>query len=311
METVLVVGAETVTGANLSAMLADSYRVVSLSTTRPVRIGGCETGTCRPGDAVRIRDWLQRTRPDWIVYSGMPARSCWEDHWKSVDIRRLLADAKVWIRETAEVGAPLTLISSDAVFTGPWMFHSEQCRCLCPSRLAGAIRELEQYALTHCREALVVRTNVFGWTPAAADTGWVETALTALERGGPFPSDSFRYATPILATDLAGVLVQAYGAQLRGVYHVAGTERLSPAQFVQRLAHRFGLPIPRIAMGETLATRPTGFGRGETSLQTRRIRRALGIPMPLLSEGLDRLFEQQRNGFREQLGHSLQQELVA
>ncbi|HID23335.1 MAG TPA: hypothetical protein EYP14_13180 [Planctomycetaceae bacterium] len=311
VDAVLVVGAETVVGANLSATLADSYRVIALSTTRPVRIAGCETATCRHADRDRIHDWIGRTQPDWIVYSGLPARSCWEDQWQSVDVDQLVTHGRAWIRGAAARGCPFTLISSDAVFTGPWMFHREDCRCLCSSRTAQAIRRLEQSALDHCPRSLVVRTNVFGWAPAATGAGWLETVLARLERDDRLSFDCFRYATPILATDLAGILAQAYAAQLRGVYHVAGTERLSPAQFAQRLAHRFGFGVPRLVTTETLAARPTGFGRGETSLQTCRIRSALGLPMPLLTDGLDRLFEQQHNGHRERLGQSLQHELVA
>ena len=52
---------------------------------------------------------------------------------------------------------------------------------------------------------------------------------------------------------------------------------------------------------ESLIDRPSGFGCGETSLQTRKIRRALGVSMPMLGEGLQRLFQQHVEGYRGRL----------
>jgi dTDP-4-dehydrorhamnose reductase len=46
---------------------------------------------------------------------------------------------------------------------------------------------------------------------------------------------------------------------------------------------------------------PQGFGEGESSLQTKEIRKELCVAMPLLSEGLVRLREQSESGYRDRL----------
>jgi len=304
----LILGADTVAGANLAASLSDRSDVVALSTDSPVNITGCQTTVCQTSNALTVRDWIARIQPKWVIYSSGPARSNWSESAATIDVPQMLADARSWITEAAAAGCRLTVISSDAVFTGPWMFHDERSRCWCPSDLACAIRKVEQCALDECPKSLVVRTNVFGWSPG---NGWLEQILEGLEQQAECHCDAFRYATPILATDLAALVWQAMSQGLSGLYHLAGAERVSPAQFVQRLAAHFGLPAPRFASKSSLSDRPEGFGRGETSLQSLQIRKALGAAVPMLCEGLDKLAQQADNGHREQFSPLPLREKVA
>jgi dTDP-4-dehydrorhamnose reductase len=181
------------------------------------------------------------------------------------------------------------------------MFHGETSRGLCHSRQARCLQAIEAATLEAHPAALVVRTNVFGWAPEACGPGWIERQLDGLQAGAAMRCDAVRHATPLLATDFAEVLLQAWQAGLTGVYHVGGAERTNPARFVERLACEFALTPPACGPAESLVERPRGFGCGETSLQTSGIRRALGISLPTLAEGLRRLCEQRDNGFRDRL----------
>ena len=113
--------------------------------------------------------------------------------------------------------------------------------------------------------------------------------------------DPICHGTPILASDLADYLAPALDDELTGVFHIAGAERVSPYQFAKQLASAFELGTPASRTIRELAARPTGFGRGEASLQTRRFRTEYDCSMPMLSEGLARLVEQHRSGGRDRL----------
>ena len=125
--------------------------------------------------------------------------------------------------------------------------------------------------------------------------------MTALENNQPIDLDPISHATPILACDLADYLEAALEDELAGVFHIAGAERVSPHQFARQLAMAFDLAAPHSRTIRELQTRPTGFGRGETSLQTHRFRGEYDCTMPLLSEGISRLLEQHRSGYRDRL----------
>ena len=300
MDTILVVGVESAVGANIAASYTGRYRVIGLTSARtPMAIDGCEIRYCPADDSNTIRNWAAAVRPDWIILCG-PAS---ESTWSRSDLPGLEPNSasRAWAQAASEFNGRLTVISSDAVFTGPWVFHAEDCPSRCPTAPAQAIAAMEREVAENCAHAMIVRTNVFGWSPRAAAPGWIERLLEGLESGSVTSQDCVRHATPILATDLAEILERAYRRGLEGTWHIAGAERINPAQFALRLADEFGLPYPPSPPVSSLLERPQGFGCGETSLQTSKIRRALGIPLPMVSEGLRRLHEQCENGFRDRL----------
>jgi dTDP-4-dehydrorhamnose reductase len=111
--------------------------------------------------------------------------------------------------------------------------------------------------------------------------------------------DPRRFATPILATDLADLAFLALRKRLSGVWHVAGAERVSQYRFAQELAAALGMRDCPIAAGEEPPDPPSETA--ETSLDSRRASRALGRSMPALREGLTRFVEQATSGFRNRL----------
>jgi dTDP-4-dehydrorhamnose reductase len=208
-----------------------------------------------------------------------------------------VAAARAWTRAARELGATLTLISSDAVFSGPWMFHGETSTAFCESASARTLRALESATIDECPQALVVRTHAYGWSPVADGLGWIEGILGALESDRPGVFDCIPHATPILAADLADLLDRAWQANLIGLYHIGGAERTNPHRFVQNLAGVFDLTPPRATLLAPPESVQNGFAQGESSLHTRSVCRALGVSMPILIEGLKRLRDQRDDGF--------------
>jgi dTDP-4-dehydrorhamnose reductase len=261
-----------------------------------VELAGCKV-LPESGTRLNPRSTIADVCPKTVVICGPAAKSCWEQKGSRA---ASLEVSREWAAASNAAGCKTVLMSSDAVFTGPWMFHDEDGTSHCASAEADAIRQLENDVLGGSERALVVRTNAIGWA-AGGQQGWLETTLALIEARRPVILDAVRHATPILATDLAEMLEGMLAEDLSGMYHVAGAERVSPLGFAQRLAGQFNLPwIPSVKSSVQTAA-PVGFGAGECSLQTRKVRRELCVPMPLLSETLERLEGQQINGHREKL----------
>lgn len=297
MESLLIVGGETVVGANAAAALAERYRVTVLSRGRRYEIANC--AALDPG--LEASEAIRQVRPDWVLHCGAAACSAWEPQTKGIISDALVEDAATWGIAAREGAARFTMISSDAVFTGPWMFHDEESLGSCHSLQALTIRAAEDQVQEVCPGAMIVRTNAFGWSPDPQRGGWVEKLLAEIEARRIVEQDHVRHATPILATDLIDIVERAHREQLSGVYHVGGAERVSPLKFAQRLADQFNLPWLALRREAALCEPPHGFSLGECSLQTKKIRKALCVAMPLLSEGLIRLEAQHVNGFRARL----------
>ncbi|HVJ85050.1 MAG TPA: sugar nucleotide-binding protein [Caulifigura sp.] len=299
MNPILVVGAETVVGANLSIHLADQYDVFAASLAGRLELAGCRV-LPETGSQLSPERTIAEVCPQTVVLCGPAARSSWD----AASMKSLRAESldgmRAWAAAAAKAGAKVVLISSDAVFTGPWMFHDEEGESHCATPAATAIRALEEDVADLSENTLIVRTNAYGWSPSEAG-GWLENILALIEARRPIQLDPVRHATPILATDLADILEKMLVENLTGTYHVAGAERISPMGFAQRLAGQFNLPWIPARKSSIQTEAPIGFGAGECSLQTRKLRLDLCIPMPLLSESLGRLEGQQINGHREKL----------
>ena len=146
MKTFLIVGVETVVGANLAASWSEQARVIGLSAGSGISLPGCERANLEQPSAEGIRQCLQQTRATHVIFCGAAARSTWESAGKSF----ANSDAELWAAASAQAELHFTMISSDAVFTGPWMFHDETSAALCPSIEATEIRNIESRVREVC-----------------------------------------------------------------------------------------------------------------------------------------------------------------
>jgi dTDP-4-dehydrorhamnose reductase len=248
---------------------------------------------------------IRQRRPDWIVYCGAARTSSWESDARTVKDAERDATALARLLETTDaVRAPIALVSSDRVFSGPKMFHEENDPIDVDADLQ--LRSLEQLILGRSSAdipGLVIRTNTFGWSEANAS--FAERLWDSLQGNESLELDAHSFATPILATDFAVLVLRSFQTRLTGVLHIAGAERTSPYRFGQELAAAAGFDR-RLVRGrhqEQPGDEPAVAVR-ETSLASRRIRQELGVSLPLLRESIARFIEQVDGGYRDQLRHN-------
>jgi dTDP-4-dehydrorhamnose reductase len=285
MHQVLLIGRATVLFDNLALTWQDC-----LATFEVNRLDSW------PASAERIH----ALRPDWIVYCGTAAVSSWESNAKTCGDDHLLVGELA--RAAAGVDARLAVISSDRVFSGPTMFHVESEPTSCDEQ-AASLRAIEQAAMSvdqNHRPALVIRTNVLGWS--AAGESFAEQIWHSLEQHKAVELDCVSYATPILATDLAKLMLRCFRAGLHGVLHIGGAERTSPFRFGQELAAAAGFDrrLVRSNPSDDTAADAVLIAQ-ETSLASRRVRHELDASLPLLRESIARFIDQVGNGHCERL----------
>lgn len=314
MDKLVIVGVDSILGGNMAAWLSDRFEIVGLTLGARVQINGCELAELPGHEPSAISAWMTSQQPDWLVYCGLWSDSAWNSQQPNSKFVNSTNQVQPWLQAAKSLGCAATVMSSDAVFTGPWMFHDEESDRFCQTPAAQALRGMESRLLAECPDTMLVRSHVIGWSPSQQSEGFIEQTLSQMYSGKRLNLDCVRHATPILATDLAEILEQAYLSGLTGLYHIGGAERLNPYRLGTLLASQFGCPYTPAAPLEPLTERSTQFGAGETSLQSLKIRKALGVALPLVSDGLECLHAQSINGYRDQFGISasrLHEQLVA
>ncbi|MFT5326030.1 MAG: dTDP-4-dehydrorhamnose reductase [Planctomycetaceae bacterium] len=300
MDSVLIIGVEGAVGAGLALTLQQSHSVVGLANRAGINVDGCRTVHATSHNAASVRQHVQSERPDWIIFCGAASRSSWDsDAVRSEAISD--QHAIEWAKAAADGNIEFCMISSDAVFTGPWMLHKEDDEHFCATPQAERLRQIETAVLDENDDALIVRTNAFGWSPHAESPEFVETIMESLDGGLPIDIDFLRYSSPILATDLGMLLLKARSEQLRGVLHIASAERINPFQFAERIAELADLARPEFPEQTILESPITGFGKGETTLDCSLAAELLGVRMPLIDDGIGQFIRQVDDGQLDKL----------
>jgi len=256
-------------------------------------------------------EWLLDTvQPDWIIHCAALANldDCEADPDLAYHLnaelpgRLAILVAKGGARAK---GIRLVHISTDAVFDGAQGDYGEEdtpnpLGVYARTKLAG-----ERAVTAANPQAIIARVNLFGWS-LMGQRSLGEFFFNNLSAGKQVMGFTDVYFCPMLANDLAGVLVCMLEAQLSGLYHVVSREATSKYDFGVAVARRFGLgeslitPTPVTASGLKATRSPNLI------LRTDKLAAALGAhfkewELPSWQEGLERFYELYRSGYPQML----------
>jgi dTDP-4-dehydrorhamnose reductase len=175
----------------------------------------------------------------------------------------------------------------------------------CPVNVYGRTKAEAERAVQEAHPgALIIRTNFYGWgSPLKASlSDWL---LAGLARGLRRPTFADVWFTPILINDLLEVVLALADRGARGIYHVAGADRVTKHAFAVALAETFGYPN-RLLVPVQLADRPRAARRPrDLSLSVDKTTAALDRPLPGLREGLGRLLALRQAGWPARLAQAV------
>jgi dTDP-4-dehydrorhamnose reductase len=191
----------------------------------------------------------------------------------------------------AAVGARFVHISTDAVYDGerPGAHHEDDapgpCNVYAETKLEGERRVLDADP-----EALVLRTNMHGWTERGR-LSFSEVILRGLAQGDPLTLFTDVSFSPLVVSDHARLIAALVERGTSGVLNFGAADAVSKAAFGHLVADVFGLPADGIE-GVTLASRNLTAARPRnTALDTGRLAAALGTAPPTVADGVRRLRE--------------------
>jgi dTDP-4-dehydrorhamnose reductase len=285
VEKLLISGVDTPIGINLFLALQDRWQAASIGSPSATSDATPDV-VCDLADSKDVQRQLAIHSPAWVVHCGDWSRGSWDAAGIDVEPAHAAHQAATLAQACRAQGTRLCVITSDAQFAGPRMFHAEDTRSTATSNLAETNRAIE--AAVRGPGTLIVRSHAYGWSPFGDESSFAQRVWRALSEGRDCPVDDDRYATPMLVTDLAECLDVALTQCWHGVYHLAGIERTNQRRFAAELAVAFGFTgrvVPLVSPDAPVGRRLVD----ETSLNTGLARRQCPSPLPMLREGLIRL----------------------
>jgi dTDP-4-dehydrorhamnose reductase len=288
----LITGAAGLFGTALCRMLVErGVSVCAIIRAHRTGLAGINEIDADVTDLETFGQIVVRQSPDIIVHAaGLTNVDACEANEDGA--HRIHADAAAMLANYCAIKRrKFIYISTDHLWDGKKEFRSEDevvepINAYARSKAAG-----ETAALGRDGRALIVRTNFFGpgrpWRTSLSD--WI---IDRLVSGNSVPAFTDTFFTPIYIDHLIPILLKLVGRDAAGIFHIAGSDRLSKYEFAIGICERMGLPRDRIrksilADAALRAARPS-----DMSLSTAKISQFLGHAMPTIEEGLDALCSQ-------------------
>jgi dTDP-4-dehydrorhamnose reductase len=298
---ILVTGASGLLGASVAFLAREQGRkVVGLYHRHPLHIDGVEWLGADLADPAETHRIFLQVEPSIVVHCAAATNVDWcEEH--PVEAHRINVMMPAAIAEmAAQIGARLLYISTDSVFDGECGNYAETDKPSPVNVYAKTKLQGEKEVLRHHPAASIARVNLYGWN-AQNKESLAEWILNQLTLGNVVPGFSDVHFCPVLANDVADVLLALLDQNLSGLYHIVGSERVSKYEFARRVASTFGFDpgqvVPtRLANAKLKARRPQ-----DSSLNTEKICAALGRPMPDVEAGLRRFAQLRESGYVDRI----------
>jgi dTDP-4-dehydrorhamnose reductase len=300
MPRLLITGASGLLGANLVLAAHEEHEVIAVYHRHPIELEGVQSVSadlCQPGRAKELFDHFQ---PDWVIHCAADTSI---DELESNPERafRMNRDMAANVAEAAKkTGSKLVHISTDAVFEGregPYREDdpTEPVNVYGKSKLAG-----EQAVQAAYPEALIIRTNIFGWN-AQPKTSLAEWFINNLVQGIPCNGFVDVVFNPLLVNHLWVIIKNLLKSDLWGVFHVGSDQCISKHEFGIRLAESFDLnqeliSAVEIKTGSLRAPRPKN-----TCLDCSKIRNVINAGLLDLESNIDFFYKLKQSGYVEEI----------
>jgi len=235
-------------------------------------------------DSKAVRERFQRDNPSLIIHCAAITKiaACDQEptlaRRVNIEATKLLADLALQI--------PFVFFSTDLVFDGKKGNYSEDDP-VNPLSLYAETKVIAEKAVLQNPTHMVIRTSLNGGVSPTGDRSFTEDLRRAWQAGkttGLFV-DEFR--SPIAGIETARAMWELIQKQASGLYHVAGSERLSRWQIGQLLAARHPELNPKLDRA-SLKEYGGPPRSPDTSLNCAKAEKLLSRRLPGLTEWFDR-----------------------
>ncbi len=293
---ILVTGASGLLGLNLALEASQEHEVfgsVNRNLIQTTDFTVLQSNLTAPGV---LEELLDKYQPEWVINCAALANldACEANPVLAEQLNSELPEKLA--NNVAKGGARLVHISTDAVFDGKRGDYSELDEPNPLSLYARTKLRGEQAVLTENPQAIVARVNLFGWS-VTGTRSLAEWFFKNLLAGKSIMGFTDVFFCPLLANDLAKLLLKLLDSGAQGLYHVVSRECSSKYDFGIRLAKTFGFDGSLIRPALVSEAGLTATRSHKLTLNSDKLTTKLGEPPPDLKTGLEGFYLQYQNGY--------------
>ncbi len=234
-------------------------------------------------DFVAVRREFLKDQPQLVIHCA--AITVVGDAQKNPDLAwRTNVEVTQRLAELASE-IPLVFFSTDLVFDGRKGNYRE-LDAVNPLHVYGETKVAAEEIVLKNPRHLVVRTSLNGGVSPAGNRAFNEQLRHSLQASGKrmtLFADEFR--CPIPAVETARAVWELTRKNCTGIYHIAGSEKMSRLQIGQLLMKRWPEAAAKIESGSALDF-PGPARALDTSLNIAKVQQVLTTPLPGLSDWL-------------------------
>jgi perosamine synthetase len=289
---VLITGGSGLLAVNWALSIRHDYAVTLLLHYKRISLTGVDTDIVSLDSLDECISVLSKHQPDIVIHTAglTDVEKCELSpdlaQEVNVDLAKNIAIA------CSDQGVKLVHISTDHLFSDNQGLASEEAKTNPVNNYAKTKLLGEQQALINCKDALVIRTNFFGFG-AKYRQSFSDIILNKLKNNESVSLFSDVFFTPILVDELAKNTHRLIDSNTFGVFNIVSSERVSKYEFGIKLAECFNLDsdlIKEISINDklNLVKRPK-----DMSLSNAKVCETLNCEIATLDEQLQILKKQE------------------
>jgi dTDP-4-dehydrorhamnose reductase len=267
---------------------------------RNVSLAGVNTYHCSLDSIDSCKEIIEEVNPELVIHTAglTSVEECEANpklaYYANVELAKNIAN----VCSTHKI--PLVHISTDHLFAGVTPM-ADEFHPIAPVNMYGRTKaEAEEHVLDICPEALVVRTNFYGWGPSFRRS-FSDVIIDSLRSEKSLYLFQDVFYTPILIDTLVNTVHELLKQKVSGVFNIVGDERISKYEFGIYIAELFNYDKSLIKEGKLneqthLIRRPK-----DMSLSNQKVTRVLGRRLGGVKEQLLRLQQQEMLGVVEDI----------
>jgi dTDP-4-dehydrorhamnose reductase len=297
---IVVTGGSGLLALNWAITVRDRFSVTLGFHKRKISLPNVESQAVDLESPSNLAGLLKKIQPQLVVHTAGLTNV--EECEANPDLaRHVNVDLSVNVAKAcASLDVSLIHISTDHLFSGTKGMLEETCERHPKNIYASTKAEAEDRIQEFYPEALVLRTNFYGWGPRFRRS-FSDFIIDSLrERKSIMLFEDVQY-TPILAETLVRIAHALAEKKAAGIFNVVGDDRISKHEFGRKIADAFKLDPSYIRPGSlggntAFVTRPL-----DMSLSNRKTSELLGRKIGGVDAHIAQLRVQEENGIAAEI----------